>query len=50
MITDEKGEIRRLFGSGRITYIVDRDGCVRFKQKGIPDNEQLLQELEKLTR
>ena len=48
MLADERNEIRQLFGGGRITYIVDRDGIIRFVQKGIPDNEALLNELEKL--
>ncbi|MDT8419453.1 MAG: redoxin domain-containing protein [Desulfuromonadales bacterium] len=50
LISDQKGEIRRLFGSGRITYIVDREGFIRFIQKGVPDNEVLLKELAKLPR
>lgn len=48
MIADPRGEISRQFGGGRITYIVDRDGIIRFIQKGIPDNETLLKELLKL--
>lgn len=48
LIADPRGEISRQFGGGRITYIVDRDGIVRFIQKGIPDNDELLRELEKL--
>jgi peroxiredoxin Q/BCP len=48
LLADERREIRQLFGGGRITYIVDRDGIIRFVQKGIPDNKVLLKELEKL--
>ncbi len=48
LLADERGEIRQLFGGGRITYIVDQNGIIRFVQKGIPDNKALLKELEKL--
>lgn len=48
LVDDTDGAIRRLYGGGRVTYIVDRDGTVRYVQKGIPDNNQLLAELEKL--
>ncbi len=47
LVDDASGEIRRLYGGGRVTYIVERDGAVRFVQKGIPNNDELLAELEK---
>lgn len=48
LLADERNEVRQLFGGGRITYIVDKAGMIRFVQKGIPDNDALLRELEKL--
>ncbi len=48
LLADPRNEIRQLFGGGRITYIVDNTGFVRFVQKGIPDNKELLKELDKL--
>jgi len=38
-----------MFGGGRVTYLVDRAGLIRFIQKGVPDNRVLLDELGKLT-
>jgi len=48
LIADERHGISRQFGGGRITYLVDRSGIVRFIQQGVPDSKELLRELEKL--
>jgi len=40
--------IRGIYGSGRITYLIDQQGIVRYVQKGMPDNERLLKEIENL--
>lgn len=48
LISDEKGEVQKKYAPGRITFIIDRAGVVRFIQKGVPDNALLLRELEKL--
>jgi peroxiredoxin Q/BCP len=42
------GSIRKHYGSGRITHLIDRDGIVRYVHKGMPDNETLLQEISNL--
>ena len=47
LVVDD-GTIRGIYGSGRITHLVDQQGIVRYVHKGMPDNEQLLQELESL--
>ena len=44
----DDGSIRKHYGSGRITHLIDRDGIVRYVHKGMPDNEKLLQEIGKL--
>jgi peroxiredoxin Q/BCP len=44
------GEMRKLYSGGRITYIIDRTGIIRFIQKGVPDNAKILKEIEKLMR
>ncbi len=49
LIADD-GTLRKLYGTGRVTYIIDQTGTVRFVQKGIPDNQQLLHELEKISQ
>jgi peroxiredoxin len=48
LISDEKGEIVKLYGPGRVTFIINKAGVIRFIQKGVPDNRVLLDELEKL--
>ena len=48
LVADEAGEIRKQYAPGRVTYIVDREGMIRFIQQGVPDNRVLLKELEKL--
>ena len=45
----DDGNIRKLYGSGRITYLIDRTGMIRFVYKGMPDNDRLIEELEKLS-
>ena len=37
----DDGSIRKHYGSGRITHLIDRDGIVRYVHKGMPDNETL---------
>ena len=44
----DKGNIRALYGSGRITHLIDQEGIVRYVHKGMPDNERLLQEINNL--
>jgi peroxiredoxin Q/BCP len=45
----DDGTIRKLYGSGRITYIIDQSGIIRYVYKGMPDNDRLIEELEKLS-
>lgn len=47
LIADD-GTIRKLYGGGRITYLIDRSGIIRTILKGMPDNDVLLKELKKL--
>jgi len=48
LIDDSDGAIRARYGGGRVTFLIDREGIVRFIHKGIPDNAVLLSELDKL--
>ena len=48
LVADEAGEIRKQYAPGRVTYIIDREGVIRFIQQGVPDNGLLLKELAKL--
>ncbi len=48
LLADEQGEIQKQYAPGRVTFIIDKNGVVRFVQKGVPDNQALLKELAKL--
>ena len=48
LLADEKGEIQKQYAPGRVTFIIDRNGVVRFVQHGVPKNKDLLKELSKL--
>jgi len=44
----DDGRIRNLYGSGRITHLIDAQGIVRYVHKGMPDNATLLREIGNL--
>jgi len=48
LIADEKGEIQKLYAPGRVTFIIDKTGTIRFIQNGVPDNEVILKKLSEL--
>ena len=49
LIADEEGRIRAAgYGQGRITYLIDKQGIVRYVQKGVPENEKLLEAIRGL--
>lgn len=48
LVVDD-GTIRSLYGSGRITHLIDTQGIVRYVHKGMPDHDRLLKELGNLT-
>ena len=48
LVADPKNKVRKLYGWGRRTYLIDKQGIVRFKHKGVPDNNELLAELAKI--
>lgn len=44
----DKGSIRKIYGSGRLTYLIDHSGILRYVHKGMPANDRLLQEIGNL--
>jgi len=48
LLADEQGQMQKLYAPGRVTFLIDKGGVVRFVQKGVPDNRALLKELAKL--
>lgn len=48
LISDPDEKVRRLYEPGRITYVIDKQGVIRSRQEGVPDNEKLLDTLRSL--
>jgi peroxiredoxin Q/BCP len=44
----DDGNIRKLYGSGRLTYLIDQAGFIRYVHKGMPDNDRLIDEIGNL--
>ncbi len=44
----DDGAIRKIYGGGRITYLIDQSGIVRYVHKGMPDNDRLIREVNNL--
>ena len=44
----DDGAVRKIYGSGRLTYLIDQSGIIRYVHKGMPDNDRLLQEIGNL--
>jgi peroxiredoxin Q/BCP len=44
----DDGAVRKIYGSGRLTYLIDQSGIIRYVHKGMPDNDKLLQEIGNL--
>ena len=44
----DDGAISKIYGSGRITCLIDQAGVIRYLHKGMPDNDRLLQEIGNL--
>jgi peroxiredoxin Q/BCP len=44
LIADD-GTVCKLYGGGRITYLIDQSGVIRYIHKGMPDNKTLIHEL-----
>lgn len=47
LVVDD-GTIRNVYGSGRITYVIDQAGIIRYVHKGMPDNDRLIKEIGNL--
>jgi peroxiredoxin Q/BCP len=44
----DDGAIRKMYGGGRITYLIDQSGIIRYVHKGMPDNDRLISEVNNL--
>lgn len=48
LLADPRGAIQALYGPGRISFLIDKEGIVRYIEKGMPDNQRILRETDKL--
>ena len=48
LVSDTRKSIRKSYGRGRVTYLIDKNGIIRDVQKGVPDNQALLEKLEQI--
>jgi peroxiredoxin len=46
LIADTEKDIKTKYGSGRVTYLIDKQGVIRYIQKGVPENADFLKQLE----
>ncbi len=46
LLSDPGMEVQKLYGQGRITFLIDKAGDIRHVVKGMPDNTKLIKMLE----
>ena len=48
LVADPGGRIAAQYGTGRIAFLIDRQGVVRHIEKGMPENSRLLEAIRAL--
>ena len=48
LVSDKDKTIKKLYGRGWVTYIIDKSGVIQFVKKGVPENEELMKVLRQL--
>ena len=48
LIADTDKRIQKFYKPGRVTLVIDKEGVIRFVQEGMPKNDDLLREIEKM--
>ena len=48
LVSDKDKAIKEKYGRGRVTYLIDKHGVIRWIQKGVPDNQVFLEKLREL--
>ena len=48
LVSDDDKSIKKAYGWGRVTYLIDKGGVIRFVQKGVPDNGDFIDKLKQL--
>ena len=42
----DDGTLGKLYGNGRISYLIDQDGIIRYIYKGMPDINRIIEEIK----
>ncbi len=50
LVSDSNGSLKKLYGRERITYLIDKNGIIRFIQKGVPENNDFLKKLQQINK
>jgi len=50
LVSDPGGTIQAQYGSGRIAFFIDTKGVVRLVVEGMPDNQRVLADIERLLK
>ncbi len=48
LISDPDGKLTDLYASGRIAFLIDKQGIVQMIVKGMPENSKIIRKLEEL--
>ena len=48
LLVDTDRTIQSLYASGRIAFLIDREGVIRAVIEGMPDNQRILKEIDAL--
>jgi len=48
LLTDADKKVRKMYGKGRITFVIDKQGVIRHIMKGMPDNDALMKVIKGL--
>jgi peroxiredoxin len=48
LVSDSSKVIKKSYGSGRVTYLIDKNGIIRHIEKGVPDNQSFIDTLKTL--
>ena len=50
LVSDPGGKIQAQYGPGRIAFFVDTEGIVRLVVEGMPDNQKVLADIERILK
>jgi peroxiredoxin Q/BCP len=50
LISDPDGKLIALYASGRIAFLIDKQGVVQMIVKGMPENKKIIKKIEKLVQ